>query len=341
MFVYDPMGSLAQEYGPNSQAGTQYFSTDSLGSTRLITDTGANAVNCHDYLPFGEEITAGTAGRTSCYPQPPPPADGGILFTGKERDAESGLDFFGARYFSGAQGRFTSPDQPLIDQWESDPQSWNLYGYVRNNPLRYVDHGGQACVVDPKSGEQHNDDSGGQSCEDAAAADQNKQPDVTVTAQSPGIISQFLFAAVGHHGLPEWSKIPDSPAFRFFSRWFTGPLQNPQANYYDALHRELNVAAREIADDFLRQVGKNSLAELTKTEVKQLAQQLLDSNAPGVQNFMTRLEQLNPGATGTPSGLIDSIDFGGAFMFLVPGQQQLMNQYTCGASTCGSSGQVY
>ncbi|MBL8233674.1 MAG: RHS repeat-associated core domain-containing protein [Bryobacterales bacterium] len=64
-------------------------------------------------------------------------------FTGKERDAETGLDYFGARYMSSAQGRFTSPDIPLIDQHVQDPQSWNLYGYVRNNPLRYTDPTGR------------------------------------------------------------------------------------------------------------------------------------------------------------------------------------------------------
>ncbi|MCA2968810.1 MAG: RHS repeat-associated core domain-containing protein [Acidobacteriaceae bacterium] len=68
------------------------------------------------------------------------------LFTGKERDAETGLDYFGARYFSGAQGRFTSPDAPGADQWTVNPQSWNLYGYVRNNPLRFVDPRGRECV---------------------------------------------------------------------------------------------------------------------------------------------------------------------------------------------------
>jgi RHS repeat-associated protein len=67
-----------------------------------------------------------------------------IRFTGKERDSEIGLDYFGARYYSGAQGRFTSPDQPLIDQDPADPQSWNLYTYARNNPLRYVDPTGMA-----------------------------------------------------------------------------------------------------------------------------------------------------------------------------------------------------
>src|SRR2546421_12159445 len=92
-------------------------------------------------------------------------------------------------------------------------------------------------------------------------------------------------------------------------------------------------AARDIVNKFLQQAGKNGLGELTKTEVKQLAQQLLDSNAPGVQNFMTRLEQLNPGATGTLRGLINSIDFGSGFVFMVPGQQQLLNFQTCGASS--------
>jgi RHS repeat-associated protein len=68
-------------------------------------------------------------------------------FTSKERDIESGLDYFGARYYSGAQGRFTSPDSPLADQSPEDPQSWNLYAYVRNNPLAHIDPTGQACFA--------------------------------------------------------------------------------------------------------------------------------------------------------------------------------------------------
>lgn len=65
-------------------------------------------------------------------------------FSGKERDAESGLDYFGARYFSSPQGRFTSPD-PLYFQAEmlSDPQRFNLYAYTRNNPLKFVDPTGR------------------------------------------------------------------------------------------------------------------------------------------------------------------------------------------------------
>jgi RHS repeat-associated protein len=66
-------------------------------------------------------------------------------FTGKERDTESGLDNFGARYFSGAR-RFTGPDKPFADQHPEDPQSWNLYSYVTNNPLRFIDRNGRAKI---------------------------------------------------------------------------------------------------------------------------------------------------------------------------------------------------
>jgi RHS repeat-associated protein len=75
--------------------------------------------------------------------------------SGKERDGESGLDFFGARYLSSAQGRFTSPD-PLLNSgrpWE--PQSWNRYAYTLNNPLRLVDPTGlydldNSCAADDR-----------------------------------------------------------------------------------------------------------------------------------------------------------------------------------------------
>lgn len=60
--------------------------------------------------------------------------------SGKERDAETGLDYFGARYFSGAQGRFTSADPIFVTSARlRDPQMFNLYGYSRNNPFRFFD----------------------------------------------------------------------------------------------------------------------------------------------------------------------------------------------------------
>jgi RHS repeat-associated protein len=56
-------------------------------------------------------------------------------YTGKERDAESGNDYFGARYYASTMGRWMSPDLPFADQDPVNPQSWNLFVYVRNNPL--------------------------------------------------------------------------------------------------------------------------------------------------------------------------------------------------------------
>jgi RHS repeat-associated protein len=118
------------------------------------------------------------------------------LFTGKERDAETGLDYFGARYFSGAQGRFTSPDKPFVDQTESDPQSWNLYAYGRNNPLRYTDADGQACVSTDGGKTYKDENSGGQSCADVDAANKNKKPDVTVTARQGSALGAIALNAL-------------------------------------------------------------------------------------------------------------------------------------------------
>jgi RHS repeat-associated protein len=60
-------------------------------------------------------------------------------FTGKERDPESGLDNFEARYYGSSIGRFTSPDDPFVGWQLNDPQSLNLYAYVQDNPINDVD----------------------------------------------------------------------------------------------------------------------------------------------------------------------------------------------------------
>ncbi len=60
--------------------------------------------------------------------------------TGKERDTESGLDYFGSRYYASSMGRFSSPDPSgLVYADQSNPQSFNLYSYVGNNPLKFID----------------------------------------------------------------------------------------------------------------------------------------------------------------------------------------------------------
>jgi RHS repeat-associated protein len=65
-------------------------------------------------------------------------------YTGKERDTESGLDYFGARYYASSMGRFMSPDPGKINPKHlMNPQKWNKYAYVLNNPLSLVDPNGE------------------------------------------------------------------------------------------------------------------------------------------------------------------------------------------------------
>lgn len=122
-----------------------YYFSDHLASSSVITDASGNVQQRYYYYPYGGTV-AEIGGDSNHY-----------LFTGKERDTESGLDYFGARYYSSAIGRFMSPDwsakpQPIPYADLNDPQSLNLYTYVENNPLMRVDPNGH-CDMD---GEHHN-----------------------------------------------------------------------------------------------------------------------------------------------------------------------------------------
>jgi RHS repeat-associated protein len=110
-----------------------FYLSDNLGSSREIVASGASSA-CYDadFYPYGGE----RAYINTC-PQ-------NYKFTGKERDSESGLDNFGARFDSSNLGRFMSPDwsaRPTTVPYAvfGDPQSLNLYGYVRNDPVSRAD----------------------------------------------------------------------------------------------------------------------------------------------------------------------------------------------------------
>jgi len=94
-----------------------------------MTSTGGWPVWQATFLPYGEEYN-------------PQPMVNHFKFSGKERDAESGLDYFGARYLSSSMGRFISPDPLFSSGRLENPQSWNRYSYVMNNPLNNVDSTG-------------------------------------------------------------------------------------------------------------------------------------------------------------------------------------------------------
>ena len=81
----------------------------------------------------------------------------GSRSTGKERDAETGLDYFGARYMSSNMGRFMSPDPGNIGADPKNPQSWNMYSYVVNNPLKFTDPTGLYCYWGKGNGKDDDD----------------------------------------------------------------------------------------------------------------------------------------------------------------------------------------
>jgi RHS repeat-associated protein len=108
-----------------SGAANYYFS-DNLGSASVIVGGPLETVQAqYFYYPYGW-----TQSSTGSDPNH-------YKFTGKERDAESGLDYFGARYMASTMGRFMTPDP--VGGHQEDPQTLNRYAYVRNNPLSLTD----------------------------------------------------------------------------------------------------------------------------------------------------------------------------------------------------------
>ncbi|HEV7643588.1 MAG TPA: RHS repeat-associated core domain-containing protein [Pyrinomonadaceae bacterium] len=141
VFVYDINGRTIAEYSTAASETPQvaYLTSDALGSPRINTSAGGAVISRHDYHPFGEEIS--TPQRTLAIGYDSDEVR--KKFTGYERDKESGLDFAQERYHNYSLGRFQSPDDFLNSTKTSEPASWNLYVYVRNNPLRFTDPTGE------------------------------------------------------------------------------------------------------------------------------------------------------------------------------------------------------
>ena len=158
-YFYDVTGKVSWEFDPDgtgdhqkmvrayfngrlftstgdAAAGSHTVYTDHLGTPRLklhVTTAASQARD--DYYPFGQQVnTVVDAAHDR-------------RFTGKERDAESGLDYFGARYYHSTAGRFLSVDPVLDSADPTNPQSWNRYTYTFNNPLKYVDPDGREVRV--------------------------------------------------------------------------------------------------------------------------------------------------------------------------------------------------
>lgn len=126
--------SASTDNNGNPSGTLQFLLNDWLGTRRAMTDyAGLRQQTCAS-LPFGDGETCASTPTEH-------------LFTGKERDQESGNDYFGARYYASTMGRFLSPDwsakeEPVPYASLDNPQTLNLYQYMRNNPLGGVDPDG-------------------------------------------------------------------------------------------------------------------------------------------------------------------------------------------------------
>lgn len=139
VFVYSG-GKLIAEYSttPPQNPTTSYTTTDHLGSPRVITDTSGTGTSRRDFMPFGEELYPDSQYRKSSDKY-------GVIdsvrqrFTGYEKDEETKLDFAEARYYNNSHGRFTAVDPLLASGKSANPQTFNRYTYVSNNPIILTD----------------------------------------------------------------------------------------------------------------------------------------------------------------------------------------------------------
>ena len=112
-------------------ATVHYYISDHLGSSSLVVNSNGAVEEEEMFYPYGGERW--TSGNDPNH----------YKFTGKERDSETGLDYSGARYYGSSLARFITPDAKLMSvRHLMDPQKWNRYAYVHNNPLAFIDPDG-------------------------------------------------------------------------------------------------------------------------------------------------------------------------------------------------------
>ena len=151
VFVYSN-GKLIAEYStaqPPPNPTTSYTATDQLGSPRVITNSLGEVVSRRDFKPFGEQVAIDGTYRSADLTYN---SGDGIRqkFTGYQKDEETQLDFAEARMYENRHGRFTAVDPLLASGKSANPQTFNRYVYVTNNPLLLIDPTGLQVATAPR-----------------------------------------------------------------------------------------------------------------------------------------------------------------------------------------------
>jgi RHS repeat-associated protein len=150
IFVYDASGKLVSEYSTQlSQNPTiSYLTTDQLGTPRVITNKQGEVISRRDMMPFGEDLLVGIGARSTLLKYGVTDDEIRQKFTGYQKDKETNLNFAEARYYSNQFGIFTAVDPLLASGKSTNPQTFNRYVYVGDNPLRRIDPNGLIWMTD-------------------------------------------------------------------------------------------------------------------------------------------------------------------------------------------------
>ena len=244
VFVYSG-GKLAAEYSTNlaPNASTKYVATDTLGSIRAISDQNGQIVSRRDFMPFGEEMYAGTPNRDASQKYSTDGDNVRQKFTGYERDKETGLDFAEARYYKNNHGRFTAVDPLLASGKSANPQTFNRYAYVINNPLTFTDPSGLQIGCDPRSAKGCSVDVSGEVQLGWQSRTYNYGGDSFRTFEQTPIFD---------------TEIPWSPKWEAFENYLNSPvrgLENGFISFIDGIVNEL--PRRDVTGQFYPLPGPN------------------------------------------------------------------------------------
>jgi RHS repeat-associated protein len=279
-------GKLTATYDTN---GIHFELSDPLGTKRVQANASGQVDEYCTSLPFGNDLTnplgascTGSDDATEHH------------FTGKERDTESGNDYFGARYYASSMGRLMSPDwaavaEPVPYAKLGDPQTLNLYSYVGNNPLTHIDPDGhQNCTKTTLSFFINGQPAGSISS--------------TVCMQGLDHLEENAYraataamAAMGHHGIPRslFRYLPKGEAKRWLEREFTtGELEGGHG--WSQAHKLYNETVRKLLKLDTPE-GRQELIDEGLDGAKKAAQRVLDSENPNIRGFLDGMK--------TPDGL--------------------------------------